>query len=257
MLVAAGAIVLLSSSLLPQSRLLRLRGGSAVPAMASPVTSQEAQPQGPLRLQLVAGSDTAVVRVPRVELSSANVAALQLQPGTRVRIARAHKRTDKPAWRPTNPFQKPIPEATLAELREAEAPTPLQPYVLGDGEARLPSKAMQAMRLQAGDTVLVAPLGPAHDSARPVAHRRSGWSDWSGWSGADPAPQERRLLEQRHHVQLHDGRRLRRRLWPATLLVRLPRQELPRRPGVRRAEFVRRPSPLLGRALGSWGSRGA
>lgn len=166
MLAVAGAFVLLSSSLLPQSRLLRLRGGSAVPATASPATSQEAQPQGPLRLQLVAGSNTAVVRVPRVELSSANVAALQLQPGARVRIARAHKRTDKPAWRPANPFQKPIPDATLGELREAEAPTPLQPYVLGDGEARLPSKAMQAMRLQAGDTVLVAPV--ARPTARPA-----------------------------------------------------------------------------------------
>ena len=130
--------------------------------------SQEApQPQGPLRLQLVAGSDTAVVRVPRVELSSANVAALQLQPGTRVRINRAHKRTDKPAWRPANPFQKPIPDVMLGELREATAPTPLHPYVLGDGEARLPTKAMQAMRLQPGDTALVAPL--ALPAARPAA----------------------------------------------------------------------------------------
>ena len=189
MLVAAGAIVLLSSSLLPQSRLLRLRGGSAVPAMASPVTSQEAQPQGPLRLQLVAGSDTAVVRVPRVELSSANVAALQLQPGTRVRIARAHKRTDKPAWRPTNPFQKPIPEATLAELREAEAPTPLQPYVLGDGEARLPSKAMQAMRLQAGDTVLVAPL--AQPTTRPARSPTAAQAGQTGQAGQGPIQRRR------------------------------------------------------------------
>ena len=153
----AGALLFLSSSLLPQSRVLRLRGGSAAPALAPPAASQEAQPEWPLRLQLVAGSDTAVVRLPWVEVSSANIAAMQLEPGARIRVHRAHKRTDKPAWRPANPFQRPIVDDTLAELREAEAPTPRQPYALGDGEARLPSKAMQAMRLQAGDTVLVTP----------------------------------------------------------------------------------------------------
>ena len=180
MFVVAGAFLLLSSSLLPQSRHLRLRGGSAAPTLAPPVTiSQDAPPpQGPLRLQLVAGSDTAVVRVPRVELSSANVAALQLQPGARVRIRRAHKRTDKPAWRPANPFQKPIPDATLGELREATAPTPLQPYVLGEGEARLPTKAMQAMRLQPGDTVLVAPL--ALPAARPAGSPTAGQAGQAG-----------------------------------------------------------------------------
>ena len=158
MVAVAGAFLFLSSSLLPQSRVLRLRGGSAAPTLASSAAaSQEAQPEWPLRLQLVAGSDTAVVRLPSVEVSSANIAAMQLPPGARVRVHRAHKRTDKPAWRPANPFQRPIPDDTLAVLREAEAPTPRQPYALGDGEARLPSKAMQAMRLQAGDTVLVTP----------------------------------------------------------------------------------------------------
>ena len=162
MVAVARAFLFLSSSLLPQSRVLRLRGGSAAPAVPGPgrspaAASQEAQPEWPLRLQLVAGSDTAVVRLPSVEVSSANIAAMQLPPGARVRVHRAHKRTDKPAWRPANPFQRPIPDDTLAVLREAEAPTPRQPYALGDGEARLPSKAMQAMRLQAGDTVLVTP----------------------------------------------------------------------------------------------------
>ena len=157
MVAVAGAFLFLSSSLLPQSRVLRLRGGSAAPVPSPAAASQEAQPEWPLRLQLVAGSDTAVVRLPSVEVSSANIAAMQLPPGARVRVHRAHKRTDKPAWRPANPFQRPIPDDTLAVLREAEAPTPRQPYALGDGEARLPSKAMQAMRLQAGDTVLVTP----------------------------------------------------------------------------------------------------
>ena len=179
-MVVCALLLLSSSSLVPQSRfpqtrLLQLRGGSsAVTAPAPSVASQQAQPQGPLRLQLVVGSDTAVVRMPRIELSSTNVEALQLQPGARVRIHRADKRAGF-----KNPFQKPVPDSTLGEVREADAPTPLQPYALGETEARLPAKAMQAMRLQAGDSVLVSPVGqPAGQASRaPNAYqsrRRSG-----------------------------------------------------------------------------------
>ena len=51
--------------------------------------------------------------------------------------------------------------------------------MLAETEARLPSKAMQVMRLQAGDTVLVAPavqpLGqPTVGQAPPSRQRRSG-----------------------------------------------------------------------------------
>ena len=201
--MVVGALLLLSSSSLvpqsrfPQSRLLQLRGGSsAVAAPAPSVASQQAQPQGPLRLQLVVGSDTAVVRMPRIELSSANVEALQLQPGARVRIHRADKRAGF-----KNPFQKPVPDSTLGEVREAVAPTPLQPYALGETEARLPTKAMQAMRLQAGDSVLVSPVGqpagqPAGQASRaPNAYqsrRRSGGFWWPSRRRIMPVDRSRR-----------------------------------------------------------------
>ena len=131
-------------------RMLRLRGGSAVAAPAAPVTSQPSQqqakqPAAPRLLWLVGGSDALVVKVPRVELSSANIENLQLNPGDRIRLRRAKPRTGI-----RSPLSRPIPDETLGEV--VEDPT------LGELDVRIPARAMEAMRLQMGDGVLLCRL---------------------------------------------------------------------------------------------------
>ena len=147
---------LVLQSRVPPSRVLQLRGGSVAAAPAkAPVASREEllPPPGPLRLNLVEGSDAAVVTLPRVELSSANVETLQLKPGDRIRLHREAPR--RSGFR--NPFQRPVPDATLGEVGEDAK--------LGDGEVRMPAKAMTAMRLDVGDGVFIVPVGGPSSSA--------------------------------------------------------------------------------------------
>ena len=171
------ALLLGSSCLLSKPRVLTLRGGGAAPP-----TSETLPAASALQLTLVKGNEGPANRI---ELSAGNVAALRLTSGDilaqlgaangeplRVHLTNKNPRKIRPMFSKAS-----VPETTLGVATEGTA--------LSDAEARLPQKAMQAMRLRVGDQVVISPVtqparGTHEKVVRQCVRRRHG----EGWGNS-------------------------------------------------------------------------